>query len=179
MAATPTQQPGMTQQTMDPLAELRDIHHPAMIETWPPAIGWWLLATLALVALLAVMVWLFRRWYANKYRRDAMAELAHLADTWQSEQDDLRYVESLQLLLKRVALTRFPRQDVASLTGEAWVRFLDQSTGSHDFTIGATEALIDGNYRTDVSIDVDELQTAAALWINKHDIKHFLEAQAA
>ena len=57
------------QQQADPLAQLRDIHQPGMIETWPPAPGWWILAGLALLALIALVTWLFLHWRRNRYRR--------------------------------------------------------------------------------------------------------------
>jgi len=178
MAQAPAQQPGVMNQAMDPLAQLRDIHQPAMIETWPPAIGWWILAGLAAAALLLALISAYRRWRANRYRREAIQELNSLLDDWRSHQDDGVYLTSLQLLLKRVALTRFPRDEVASLTGEAWVQFLDRSSGSHDFSMGEMEVLIDGNYRQDISINVESLQTFAAQWIRQHDSR-FLEAVPA
>lgn len=181
MATAPAQQtgqqPGVMNQSMDPLAQLRDIHQPTMIETWPPAVGWWILAGLAAAGLLALMIWAYRRWRANRYRREAIKELSGLLTDWRNHQDDSAYLASLQLLLKRVALTRFPRADVASLTGEAWVQFLDRSSGSHDFSMGEMEVLIDGNYRQDVTVNVESLQTFALQWIRQHDSR-FLEAAA-
>ena len=165
------QQPGIMQPA-DPLAELRDIHLPGQIETWPPAPGWWLLALLLLAAVIAGFAFLIRRWRANRYRREARVALRALHNSWQAQQDDQAYLTDLQVLLKRTALTRFPREDVASLTGEAWVQFLDHSTGSHDFSLGAAEVLIDGNYRNDVEIDVPALQASALNWIERHDPKH-------
>lgn len=177
MAAAPPP-PGMMQQATDPLAELRDIHLPAAIETWPPAPGWWLLAGLAIVSLAALALWGYRKWRANRYRREALRELHVLQANWQQDQDDHAYLDALQHLLKRVALTSFPRESVASLTGEAWVQFLDQSTGSHDFSMAESEALIDGNYRRDTTIDVDNLKLAAERWIRKHDPRHLEESLA-
>ena len=170
MAAAPNQtpsipNPAVMQQQTDPLAELRDIHQPGMIETWPPALGWWILAGLGVLAFLALCIWLYRRWRANRYRREAIRELQSLHSNWQADSDDHAYLLALQSLLKRVALTGFPREDVASLTGEAWVQFLDQSTGSHEFSIGESEVLIDGNYREDVDVNVPALaQVALAMF---------------
>ena len=179
MAAAPPAtgaQPGMTQQATDPLAQLRDIHTPSMIETWPPAPGWWLLAALGTLLVIAGITWLFRYWRANRYRREAMSELAQLFEDWHKNEDELAYLGSLQRLLKRAALTSFPREDVAGLTGEAWVQFLDRTTGSHDFSIGEAEALIDGTYRPDISVDIDSLHVVAKSWIQKHHPRH-LEAE--
>lgn len=176
--AQPTQpsQPGMMQQATDPLAALRDIHEPAMISSWPPAPGWWLLAALASVFVIYLLVLMIRRWLADRYRREAISELQQLTLHWQSHGNDTQYLQDLQTLLKRVALTRFPRDDVAGLTGEAWVQFLDRSSGSHDFSMGVAEVLIDGNYRQDTSFDAEALQSAARQWINTHDPK-YLEAE--
>ena len=165
------------QQAMDPLVQLRDIHQPGMIETWPPAPGWWLLAALAVAALTALIVRAFRHWRANRYRREAIKELNALLTDWQSHHDDLVYLTSLQQLLKRVALTRFPRDDVASLTGEAWVQFLDRSSGSHDFSMGEMELLIDGSYRPDVAVNVESMQFFALQWIRQHHSR-FLEPRS-
>ena len=178
MARVLQQQPILPGQAADSLAELRDIHQPEMISAWPPAPGWWLLALLLGLALMASCVWLFRRWRANSYRREALRELTILEDAWQEDQDDHAYLEALQRLLKRVALTGFPREDVASLTGEAWLQFLDLSTGSHDYSMGKPEALIEGNYRKDTVVDVAALQKAARQWINRHDMKHLTEEAA-
>ena len=152
MADASPNMPGMMQQAMDPLAELRDIHQPLAIETWPPAPGWWLLVFLAVAVVLLACYLLFQRWRVNRYRREALAEMSQLFDAWQANSDDLAYIEALQRLLKRVALTSFPREDVASLTGEAWVQFLDRSTGSHDFSMGEAEALIDASYKREASV---------------------------
>ena len=49
----------------DLLAQLADIHLPEPVSFWPPAIGWWILAALALVLLII----LFRKFAS--YRRSA------------------------------------------------------------------------------------------------------------
>ena len=166
----------MMQQASDPLAQLRDIHVPGMIEAWPPAPGWWILTALGALLVIAGLTWLFRYWRANRYRREAMSELVQLLENWYQNEDDHAYLDALQKLLKRAALTNFPREDVASLTGEAWVLFLDRTSGSHDFSIGEAEALIDGTYRPDISVDVESLHLVAKSWIRKHHPRH-LEAE--
>jgi hypothetical protein len=168
--------PGMMQQGADPLAQLRDIHVPGMIEAWPPAPGWWILAALGALLVIAGFTWLFRYWRANRYRREALRELTQLLKDQHKDEDDQAYLEALQRLLKRTALTGFPREEVASLTGEAWVQFLDRASGSHDFSMGEAEALIDGNYRPDISVDVERLHLVAKSWIQKHHPRH-LEAE--
>ena len=162
-------QSSIMQPATDPLAELRDIHQPSMIETWPPAPGWWLLAIIFIVTAAAILTKFFRHWRANKYRREAIKELDLLLTDWESHGDDRIYLTAVQDLLKRVALSHFPRDQVASLTGEAWVKFLDNSSGSHDFSIGEMELLIDGNYRPEISVNVEKIQSFASQWIQQHN----------
>ena len=168
----------------DPLAQLRDIHLPGPVESWPPAIGWWILLAIILLLVLAVFNWLYQRWRANRYRREALKELRQLHENYQQHGDDLLYLARFQTLLKRVALTRFSREDVASLTGESWVSFLDRTSHSQEFSMGKGQALIDGNYTPatktpatktpetktpETKVDVAALQDLGVYWIKHHN----------
>jgi hypothetical protein len=158
----------------DPLAALRDIHLPAPIETWPPAIGWWLLAVIGVIACIAIIYALWRYWRANQYRREAMAQLRQLREQHAGASSD--YLYHYTTLLKRVALTHYPRAKVAALTGEAWVAFLDETCGSREFSMGAGQVLIQGQYQApalldeklDEEIDIDALHKLGEHWIKRH-----------
>ena len=159
----------------DPLAQLRDIHLPPAIEGWPPAPGWWGLTFLGILAFLILLYWLWGRWQANQYRREAIRQLDTILEKYTSDGDASLYLHDYQLLLKRVALTRFNRNQVASLSGEAWVAFLDKSSNSSEFSMGAGQALIDGNYveATKISIgstDIESLHHLGQQWIRKHQM---------
>ena len=166
--------PGIVPPTQaDPLAQLRDIHLPPAIDIWPPAPGWWGLAFLGILATLSLLYWLWGRWQANKYRREAIRQLESILEKYASDGDASLYLHDYQLLLKRVALTRFNRDLVASLTGEAWVAFLDKSSNGSEFSMGAGQALVDGNYvdaaRTGIgSADIESLHQLGQQWIRKH-----------
>ena len=169
---SPEAQTDLLQQSTDPLAQLRDIHAPGVLDAWPPALGWWLIATLCLLITIAALIWLLRVWSSNRYRREALRELNNFFTIWDKDKDDHAYLQSLQNLLKRTALTAFPRELVAGLTGEAWVQFLDQTTDRNDFRIGKGEALIDRGYHADFSVDVASLHSLAKKWIEKHFWRH-------
>ncbi len=168
--------PGIMPATQnDPLAQLRDIHLPPAIETsplaieaWPPAPGWWILAFLAALTILLSFYWLWNRWQRNKYRREAIKELDGLLQSYAAHGDTAEYLQDYQRLLKRVALTRYNRQDVANLTGESWVAFLDKSSDSNEFTMGDGQILIDGNYQAAPEANIDKLHSLGQHWIRKH-----------
>jgi hypothetical protein len=162
--------PPLVDPSGDPLAALRDIHLPAPIETWPPAIGWWLLAVIGVIACIAIIYALRRYWRANQYRREAIAQLRQLREQHADTASD--YLYHYTILLKRVALTHYPRAKVAALTGEAWVAFLDETCGSREFSMGAGQMLVQGQYQAaehlDEEIDIDALHKLGEYWIKRH-----------
>ena len=50
---------------------------------------------------------------------------------------------------------RFPRDQVAALTGEAWLRFLDESGGNGRFREGPGRILAAGPYQRSLPAEVD------------------------
>ena len=155
----------------DPLAQLRDIHLPGAIEAWPPAPGWIALAVLAILAVLGVCYWCFRRWRRNQYRRDGLKQLDQLLAQYEQALDAQTYLANYASLLKRIALTRYPRAQVASLTGEAWVAFLDHTGSTQEFSMGAGQALVQASYERDPDIQVPALHELARSWIRRHNVR--------
>jgi hypothetical protein len=147
---------------VDLLAELNDIAEPAPVSLFPATRAWAVLAAL-LVALLALAVRAFvRRRRATAYRRAALAELRALAPA--VEAGDPGGLARLQALLRRTALTAFPRADVATLTGDAWAGFLER-TGGRFGPLAA--ALAEAPYRA-VAVDPAAALAAARHWIRRH-----------
>jgi len=107
----------------DPLAQLEDIHLPEAVSNWP-APGWWLLAVLVLASVAGAAIWLWRYRQRNYYRRLASKQLQQLWNSSLTSGDFSNYCEQANALVKRTALTAFPRQQVAALYGESWVDFL-------------------------------------------------------
>ncbi|MDG1836223.1 MAG: DUF4381 domain-containing protein, partial [Pseudomonadales bacterium] len=132
---------------------------------WPPAIGWWLIAAAALIAISYGIYLLFKWWKSNQYRREGIRALKYLLDNHASEK---QYLRDYSDLLKRIALSAYDRESVANLTGEAWVSFLDRSTGTQEFSMGEGQILIQGNYELNPSVDVDKLHLLGLYWIKKH-----------
>lgn len=131
----------------DPLAGLRDWHLPDPVSWWPPAPGWWLVAGLVLVVGGLILRWWFKRRLRTAPARAALSELERLRADLERDRDDRRFVAALSALLRRVALTRYPRDQVAGLSGEAWLAFLDRSGGDGRFSQGAGRALVGMAYR--------------------------------
>ncbi len=129
----------------DPLALLRPLHWPEPVPWWPPAPGWWLLALLLLAG--AVVAWRHHRHHRPESAIELLERLAH------HRGDDRHFVVELNLALKRIALSRFPAAEVAPLSGEAWLAFLDATGGHGDFAAGVGRVLAQAPYRAAVRLD--------------------------
>jgi HAMP domain-containing protein len=146
--------------------ELRDIHLPAEPGLWPPAPGWWLL----LVVLLAALAFLGRQgWRMQRRRRRRQRVLAELDRLEAAEMRGPALVAAVSALLKRVALSRYPRAEVAALSGDAWLAFLDRSGGEGRFATGAGRALAEGAYAPETTgLDAHALLSVARDWLRRN-----------
>ncbi|MEA3277360.1 MAG: DUF4381 domain-containing protein [Pseudomonadota bacterium] len=149
-----------TAETLD----LRDIHAPPTPDLWPPAPGWWvaLILTAALLALAGSR--LYRRFRIHRRRRKILDELADLQTG--STGPDL--AAEVSALLKRVALARYPRAEVAPLTGADWLHFLDRNGGGGRFAEGPGRVLADGPYAPEASFDAAGLLSLAEEWVKRN-----------
>ena len=128
------------------LSKLHDIVMPEPVSWWPLAPGVWVLVGFAVVVIL-VMTWRFyRSRQSNAYRRAGLALLA-----------DAGTAHDISVILKRVALVVFPREHVASLYGQEWIAFLNQTCPRCDFS-----SLLDKQSAP------DDLANLASIWINDH-----------
>lgn len=153
------------------LADLQDAAVPAPPVSWlPQAPGWWVLLALAVAALL---VWLMRRawrWWADRYRRAALLELAALEQASAMPQTRAAAVQALPALVKRTVYTWAPRPDVAAMSGDAWLAFLDRTLPGQTFTQGPGRWLERLAYGAqDIgATDLDALLALLRRWIRDH-----------
>ena len=146
----------------DPLAQLRDIHTPPAIDFWPLAPGWWFLTALVLFALAgAIIIWQRYR-KQTAYKRVALLQLKQLQQQAQSDQD---FLQALNILLKQTALATQPRRDIANLSGEKWLNFLDQLS-KHSFFTDQKGVLANGPYQREIpSVNRDQFYQGVKQWI--------------
>lgn len=151
-----------------PLLELRDIHAAPPPGLWPPAPGWWVVAILLTVLLLLGLLWLRRRFRARRFRHRVMLELERISDSCRDNRTDELIAET-GVWLRRIALRRYPPEQVASLTGSAWLEFLDATGGEGEFCNGVGRVLETGPYRPRTpAVAVDSLLDLARSWGRKN-----------
>ena len=150
----------------DPLAALRDIHLPPEPGLWPPAPGWWLLALLLLLIAGGLAMWRMRARRHHRPQREALLALAALRTELAEGAAPHRVAAESTSLLRRVALARFPRRQVAGLTGGDWLDFLAAHGGGAGFATPEAAPLVRAPYAP--RIGVDEAERIIALcerWI--------------
>lgn len=152
----------------DPLAGLLGYRLPEPIGWWPPAAGWWWLA-FALVLLCCGLAWLYwRRRRRCATLRAAQRELEGLRRAAATGAAAPGLVRELSKLLRRYAMVVYPRAEVAGLSGEAWLHFLDRHGGAGRFAAGVGRELVQAPYRADADAPAAELLELVADWMQRN-----------
>ena len=158
---------------MQPALQLHDIHLPDAAGWWPPAIGWWILAIIILSLLFWVSAlawqWLKYQSWRNKLLKEFNANIAV------SNQDAHTQVTAITEALRRSALTLFPGNTVAHLTGTDWLEFLESHAENTPFTQLPGTLLIEAPYSDSVECDdgsVIKLRQMAMAWVKRNANRH-------
>jgi hypothetical protein len=149
---------------MDPLANLRDVHLPEAVSAWPPAPGWWIATAIIIAGLCAMAFFAWRRHQQRGYLRDALLKMQALP-----LQETLTPAEQLHRandILKRCAMTAYPDKDIAPLSGESWLAFLNQYCDSPLFE--DSDYWLRAWYKHEVSSDISRAFIARAeTWLKQ------------
>ena len=159
------------------LQNLNDIVLPATVGWWPLAPGWYILFGLLLTALAWFGYRTLHRWMNNRYRRAALRELQLLTDRiHDTEEQDAKErdanLRKLPILLKRTALSAYPRSQVASLSGKDWFLFLNSTVKTPPFTDSTASTLNKISYSSGELSAVDSQAITALLNASRQWLKH-------
>lgn len=162
--------------TMNPLDQLEPLIPPPAVSWWPPAPGWWLLT---LLVMLLAGLWLLRRrlpWRQQRggtptdldpQRLAALDELAQLRKPYGEPAGP--WLQQLNALLKRLCRFRYPDAESHTLSGRAWLAYLDSRCPAAGLT--RWMILVEGAYRAECHLDdqaIDALQQAVEIWVRRH-----------
>ncbi|CAM4382857.1 MAG: hypothetical protein LEGION0403_FIIPPAGN_00720 [Legionella sp.] len=154
----------------DPLTQLKDIHLPGAIGWWPLAPGWYALITLLILLVVVLAAYIYRRHHYALAKKQALVLLASYQKNYEKEHNTPSSSAQISELLRRVALVYYPRTEVASLHGDAWLQFLNQTSNGIDFN-AIRALLLDAPFKaTDTSIDLSPLFTHAKRWIKQRGV---------
>ena len=103
------------------LQDFVEVVAPTAISWLPQTKGWLILGLVLIAFLLRYCARRVRLWYSNRYRREAEKRLQELEQA--AVQSKL--LSELNRLLKLTAMAAFSREQVARLSGDEWVDFLN------------------------------------------------------
>ena len=150
----------------DPLQDLRDVHLPDPISWWPPAFGWWMILVLIIIAV-SLLLWGKAYYRRTRPRRFALAQLKSVKQQYAQDSDDQWAIREASHLLRCYALSVFSRSDVAGLSGKAWLKFLDDTGRTNQFSEGPGKSLQSGPYQAQVPASASELLPLVEQWIQQ------------
>jgi hypothetical protein len=171
----------------NPLDQLRDIHLPEPVSSWPMAPGWWLLIIVGCLLTGWLIVVLYRRHSATLYRRQALAQLKrleHVEHLEHLEQKPLTGNSQQQLralfeLLKQTANSAYPDRHPGSYSIDAFIRFLQYSCDQPVFdalALDLEKALYSNSaFEAPMESQSNQLFVDAKIWIKHHHPEHKLE----
>lgn len=143
------------------LNNLHDIVLPGDVSWWPPAVGWYVVFALLLLVAIRFLWHAWVQWNVNAYRREALVELSEACDA-----------ETVAEILRRAALVFAPRNAIAGLSGEAWVKWLTDRCAK-PLPPDVRELLATGVYQRAVrpaneTNSLDSMKAYASHWIREH-----------
>ena len=131
------------------LDQLNDIVIPAAPPFWPIAGGAWAVLLIGLYLLAIAVLYRRKKQQDNAYRTVGLSMLKKATTVY-----------DVSILLKRVALATFPREQVASLYGEKWFEFLQATSKKKDYAI-----VLNADPQAQAS---KQQKALAAYWIKHH-----------
>ncbi len=162
-------------QALNPqILNLRDIHLPEPISWWPMAPGWWMI--FASILLIIIVVFISRKIYISKQlKRDIKHELENIKQQFQQTQNKSQLAKSLSILLRRASISYYPKADIAGLTGNDWLSYLDDSntnsSANNRFQSDIGQVLLSAPYLPD-----DTLSTRGGLDFDAQRLIHLCES---
>ena len=135
---------------------LEEVPEPPAIPLTPQTPGWIVLGAIVLLAggLLVMRIVRYRR--ENAYRRAALRELTAAGED----------PAQIAGILRRAALTAYPRRDVAGLAGADWLAFLERTCPGMEIADTAGAGIAEAAYREVRA--TPGLSALARQWIRGH-----------
>ena len=133
---------------MDPeQIPIRDLHLPEAISWWPLAPGWYVVIAIALAVCFYLLHLYSQHRSRGAARRHALRELGRLTADFEKHGDAVAFSSDMSELLRRTMLAYAPRSEVAGLTGDAWLAWLDRDLDQPRFPGDTGRKLLDLPYR--------------------------------
>ena len=152
--------------TVNPdLQQMKDIHIPPAILMWPTAPGWIILY----IILSTLLCYCIYCWYRRRKQLQtihyAVQQLNLLRNLMNNNPENVNIVAEISTLIRRTALYYYKRDAIAGLCGQEWLKFLNDSGQTSQFTESIGQLLIDAPYRKNAHAEIQPLLDLTQDWL--------------
>lgn len=145
------------------LAQLKDIHAPDAISIWPATFTWYVLFTIILAILFYAVIKLLQTNINKRRKKQILTILDQIVLSYPN--NPATALADLSILLRRIALSKYKRIEVAKLHNEDWLNFLDSETQTTAFSNGIGRVLLTAPYQKSVNVNINALAILVERWI--------------
>ena len=149
--------------------KLNPLMEPSPVAFSMDTIGWKILFAQLLIIILYSAYKFYLHYKHNKYRRLAVAKIIEISQLSDNEMPSM--ISQIMFQIKQTALLTFDREKVASLEGNQWLQFLQQTAKDVHF-VEYKDVIISSVYKGEVSSEVDfdknDFVKNSIKWIKKH-----------
>jgi hypothetical protein len=153
----------------DILAQLRNLDTPAELSLWPPALGWWILASLLLATAISFILITIRDYREGAAARLAKIRIAEAHEAYLQREPSAAsrsiFLQEVNAILKRLASNYEGSDQVAGLTGAAWRSYLSEVAPELNAT--ELEPFVSAIYEAQPQIDVEEMMFSLDILVSR------------
>lgn len=140
------------------LQKLKDIHLPPIIPMWSLIVG-------CIILCLVILGWVYIWRQQRKKKYTVKFALLQLKKLQAEDPSESNIAAEISQLIRRTALHYFNRNEIAGLSGTAWLNFLNTSGNTTQFTESVGQLLIEAPYRKSYTTDLAPLFTLTEKWL--------------
>lgn len=163
--------------TEDPVAQilrqLKPVEELPAVGFWPLPWGWWfvilLFVVLVIVISLIIIPKLMARLKQNRQRRNCYRLLDKIQQKFEKHQNPEAALNDTLILLKRIAIQKESRAQVAALSGLDWLQYLDKGLPQPCFERQFTPELTQLRYSEEA---LTQANAAHFFKLARHWIRH-------
>jgi len=153
------------------LSKLHDIITPDAIGFFPLASAWYSVILLCLALGFHVAFRYYKQYEKMQYKREALELLETLKKTAETGTDK-EMIVALLSLAKRVGMTAYGRENIATLSPDAWWEFVQEHSKAQisSALVGKIERLLYQDETDFSETDVKELFDLVTMWVKSHKV---------
>ena len=148
--------------------DLGPLYEPAPVGFHFETMGWPILFSTLGILIIVTLLKVGIKYYKNAYRRQAIQLINTIENRFQTKQE-ASCINDMMVVLKQVSLTTYARNEVADLSGVAWLEFLESKSKGTSF-LKYDKVLSQALYQNKIEQpeEVKQLFASSKKWINHH-----------